>query len=186
MRRNRPTRQVRPVTAGLTRVALVLGALAAAVIASSAAMAAGVTRVVDATTNPALHETVVIDARGRTLYALRPETTRHPLCKSQPCLEFWPPLTVRSASVRLAAGHGVEGRLGLLHRNGKWQVTLRGMPLYRFSGDSVPGDAHGEGIKSFGGTWHAVRARTKAPVPAATTPPTTSTPAMTPQPGYGY
>ena len=30
------------------------------------------------------------------------------------------------------------------------------MPLYTYSGDSSKGQTHGEGIKSFGGTWYAV------------------------------
>jgi len=93
---------------------------------------------------------------------------------------------VHSANVKLAAGHGVEGHLGLLHRHdGKLQVTLRGMPLYRFAGDSAKGQANGEGIKAFGGTWHAVPAgnhATNTP-PAATTPPA-NPPPMTP--AYGY
>jgi predicted lipoprotein with Yx(FWY)xxD motif len=28
--------------------------------------------------------------------------------------------------------------------------------LYTFSGDTAAGQAHGEGIQSFGGTWHVV------------------------------
>jgi predicted lipoprotein with Yx(FWY)xxD motif len=180
MRANRPTRTARSPR-DLTLLALVLGALLAAVIASAAAQAAGATRVLGAASSPALRETIVVDSHGRTLYALRPETTRHLLCRSRACLEVWLPLTVRSASVRVTAGHGVEGRLGLLHRSGKWQVTLRGMPLYRFSGDSAKGEANGEGIRSFGGVWHAVRAG-KKPAAPPTTPPTPSTPTMTPLP----
>jgi predicted lipoprotein with Yx(FWY)xxD motif len=156
-----------------------LGALAAAAIVSGVAAAATPTRVVDTARNSTLAETVVVDVHGRTLYALHPETIHHLLCKSHACLEVWPPLTVRSANARLVAGHGVEGRLGLLRRsNGKLQVTLRGMPLYRFSGDSGRDEANGEGIKSFGGTWHAVKAKAKSAAPSP------NPPAMAPAPGY--
>lgn len=166
------------------RLAPVLGALAAAATLSGVAVAANAARVVGEATNSMLKETVVVDTHGRTLYALHPETTHHLLCKSHPCFEAWPPLTVRSSNVTLEAGHGVEGKLGLLHRgNGKLQVTLRGMPLYRFSGDSGKGEANGEGIKSFGGTWHAVKAQSHAPSPTGMTPPPVSPPSG-PSPGY--
>jgi predicted lipoprotein with Yx(FWY)xxD motif len=143
--------------------------------------------------NVKFEERIVVDARGRTLYALSPETSRHLLCKSGECLSAWPPLTVRSRKTKLTAGAGVHGQLGILRRsNGMLQVTLRGVPLYRFSGDSAKGSVNGEGIKSFGGTWHAISAASSAiPTPASseTTPaPTTSTPAPAPPPAekYGY
>jgi hypothetical protein len=45
--------------------------------------------------------------------------------------------------------------LGSLTRpDGRLQVTYRGLPLYRFSGDTEAGDVNGQG---FGGTWHALR-----------------------------
>jgi predicted lipoprotein with Yx(FWY)xxD motif len=177
-------RRIRP-EAGRRYIVLALGVLGAAAIAASVAMAAAGTRVVGAASNSTLRETVVVDAHGRTLYALHPESTHHLLCKTHACLQAWPPLTVHSGNVKLTAGHGVEGHLGLLRRgNGKWQVTLRGMPLYRFSGDSMQGEANGEGIKSFGGTWHAVTAQTKSTAQPGTQPPTSSTPSTTPAPGY--
>ena len=173
---------------------VILAALATAALISGVAGAAGASRVVSASHNASLNATLVVDSHSRTLYSLHPETTRHLLCRSRACFGLWPPLTVRSASVKLVAGHGVEGHLGVLHRSdGKLQVTLRGLPLYRFSGDSAKGQAHGEGIKSFGGTWHAVTAErhasgapSGATTPTTSTPstPTTSTPSMTPP--YGY
>jgi Ca2+-binding RTX toxin-like protein len=38
------------------------------------------------------------------------------------------------------------------------QVTYRGHPLYRFSGDTKAGDTSGEGLTDFGGRWDAVSA----------------------------
>jgi predicted lipoprotein with Yx(FWY)xxD motif len=103
------------------------------------------------------------------------------------CLALWPAVTVRSRAVKLQAGSGVHGRLGLVRRsNGTLQVTLRGMPLYRYSGDSARGEANGDGIKSFGGTWHALRASTShgtAPAMPNTTTSTTPAPAA---PHYAY
>ncbi len=99
-----------------------------------------------------------VDVQGRTLYALSPETTRHLLCKTSECLKFWPPLTVRSTSTKLSAGAGLHGHLGLLHRNGTLQVTLNGSPLYHYFGDHAKGQTNGQGIHSFGGTWHVLSA----------------------------
>ena len=151
-------------------------------------MAAGAGHVVSAATNQKLAKTVVVEAHGRTLYALSPETTHHLLCRSTTCLQNWPPLTVAGARLKLVAGSGVQGHLGLLRRpRGKWQVTLRGMPLYRFAGDTAKGQANGEGLMSFGGTWHAVTSsahpitsptgETNPPNPPSPAPAPTPTPA---------
>jgi predicted lipoprotein with Yx(FWY)xxD motif len=122
------------------------------------ALAAGGAQTVSSASNSKLGERIVVNAQGRTLYALSPETAGHLLCKSTECLKFWPPLTVSSRKVKLKAGPGVHGKLGLLRRGKTLQVTLRGMPLYRFAGDSAKSQTNGEGLKSFGGTWHAVTA----------------------------
>ncbi len=175
-RRTRPSRLV--VCAAVVTVALVASFAAMALAAGSAVSVLG------AVTNTKFEERIVVDAHGRTLYALSPETSRHLLCKSSECLSAWPPLTVRSRKTKLKAGPGVHGQLGILRRsNGMLQVTLRGLPLYRFSGDSAKGAANGEGIMSFGGTWHVLAAASSAPptpVAAETTP--SSPPPMTP--GY--
>jgi predicted lipoprotein with Yx(FWY)xxD motif len=38
------------------------------------------------------------------------------------------------------------------------QVTYDGWPLYRFVGDSAPGEALGQGIANFGGVWMTMAA----------------------------
>jgi predicted lipoprotein with Yx(FWY)xxD motif len=169
---------------------LAIGASFAAV-----ALAAGGSATVGSASDAGLGKRVAVNAQGRTLYALSAETTHHLLCTSAACLKTWPPLTVPSRKTKLKAGSGVHGHLGILRRSdGRLQVTLRGLPLYRFSGDSRKGEANGEGLQSFGGTWHAVPAApgSSAPTPSATpTTPTTSTPETTTTPttttpGYGY
>jgi predicted lipoprotein with Yx(FWY)xxD motif len=132
--------------------------------------------------NSTLGEQIVVDAHGRTLYALSPETAHHLLCKSSECLKFWPPLTVRSSKTKLLAAPGVHGHLAILRRsNGVLQVTLGGLPLYRYSGDQAKGEANGQSIHSFGGTWHVVSA-TGSTSPAAPAKPTTPSPT----PEYSY
>ncbi len=207
----RSTRQRRPsgLVVGIAAVTL---ALVASLVAM--ALAAGGATTIGSASNSALGEQIVVDAQGRTLYALSPETTHHLLCKSSGCLKFWPPLTVRSSKTKLKGGPGVHGRLAILRRsNGVLQVTLGGLPLYHYSGDHAKGEANGQSIHSFGGTWHALSATggpsptappatpgtpatpttPTTPTPTQTTPstPTTPTTPSTPTtpttpPGYGY
>lgn len=103
-------------------------------------------------------ENIVVTSSGRAVYTLSGDSVSHPKCtKANGCFGFWPPVTVSSAS-KLSKGPGVKGKLGVWHRNGFLQVTLAGHPLYRFSPDSQRDHATGEGIHSFGGTWHVVKA----------------------------
>jgi predicted lipoprotein with Yx(FWY)xxD motif len=171
-------------------VALVTVAVVAVFAAMALAMGSAAPTVGSAT-NAKFSEKIVVDAHGRTLYALSPESTHHLLCKSSECLKAWPPLTVHSPKGKITAGFGVHGHFGILRRgNGMLQVTLGGLPLYHFSGDSAKGATNGEGIKSFGGTWHVISAATDTPLEPAptTTTPTTSTPTTTTPPSekYGY
>jgi predicted lipoprotein with Yx(FWY)xxD motif len=161
-RRPRRSARSRPERHGLRILVLALAILA---VPATLALARGRTTrhapapTVTAAHNAALGETIVVDGRGRTLYALSGETSHHLECSSATCLKFWPPLTVASAHTTLRAGAGVHGKLGLFRRaNGQEQVTLRGLLLYRFEGDSRAGMAAGQGIASFGGVWHAVTA----------------------------
>ena len=149
----------------LTRIyAVAVGALVALAAVSAVALASGSQApTVGSASNAKLGETVVVSTQGRTLYALNPETSRHLLCKSSECTHVWPPLTVSSDEAKLKAGTGVQGKLGLIRRGkDRFQVTLRGMPLYRFSGDHGRDESNGEGLKSFGGTWHAATASASA------------------------
>src|ERR1700691_142658 len=184
---SQPRRYGRPLSWALGVLTLTVVAMFAAMALASSSAAP----TVGSATNAKFTERIVVDAHGRTLYALSPETTHHLLCKSSECLKVWPPLTVRSRKTKLTAGSGVHGHLGILRRsNGTLQVTLDGLLLYHFSGDSARGTVNGENIHSFGGTWHVISAATDAPLEPAmaeTTPnspstPTTSTPASTPAP----
>jgi predicted lipoprotein with Yx(FWY)xxD motif len=149
---------------------------------TSMTLAAGNPATVSSASNSTLGEQIVVNAQGRTLYVLSPETAHHLLCKSSECLKFWPPLMVRSSKTKLLTGPGVRGHLSILRRsNGVLQVTLGGLPLYRYSGDQAKGDANGQSIHSFGGTWHVLSA-TGSTSPATPAKPTTPSPT----PEYGY
>ena len=101
-------------------------------------------------------KTVVVDTRGMTLYTLSDERVGNLKCLTQACFGFWPPYKV-SATEPLTKARGISGTLGRLRRvKGRfYQLMLNGHPLYRYSGDqNKKGSAKGEGIKSYGGTWH--------------------------------
>lgn len=163
------------VIAGL---ALVAAALVAAVAPAKSSQAP----TVGSAANAKLGTQLVVNPQGRTLYALSSESSGHILCKSAECVSNWPPYTVASSKVTLKLGGGVQGRLKLVRRGSRFQVTLRGRPLYRFAGDHGRDESNGEGIPDFGGTWHAVTASGAAAKPVQ--PPTTSVsePAPAPMP----
>jgi predicted lipoprotein with Yx(FWY)xxD motif len=167
----------------LTRIygALVVVLVLAGAVVAVAVASGSQSPTVRSASNATLKTNVVVNLQGHTLYALSPETSRHLLCKSTACLHLWPPLTVSFATGKLKAGAGVQGRLGLVRRGSKrFQVTLRGMPLYRFAGDRGRDESHGQGIESFGGRWHAVTASSAAPAQPMQPSSTESTPAPTP------
>ena len=161
---------------------LIVAGVAGLALAAVAALAMAATHpTLRTAANAALGKTIVVNARGLTVYELRGETSRHLLCKkTNGCFALWPPVTVKSAKTKPTATHGVKGRLGVLHRNGIFQVTLSGHPLYRFSGDSSrKGQTTGDGLQSFGGTWHVVAVSTSTTMNSTPPPPP-------PPPQYPY
>lgn len=167
------------------RLGWVIGAAAAFALGSAALALAAGTVTIGTASNSRLGERVAVNSNGRTLYTLSGDSVHHLLCKSSECLKFWPPVRLSPSGARLKAGSGLQGHLGTLRRsNGIVQVTLRGRPLYRFAGDSGRGQTNGEGIVSFGGTWHAAPASTGAAHGAPMTPPTQSPPPPAPSPTY--
>ncbi|GIH96906.1 hypothetical protein ACFFMN_25245 [Planobispora siamensis] len=91
----------------------------------------------------------VIDAEGRTLYRFDRDKPSVSNCDGK-CAAKWPPVTTPDQVMV----EGIdESLVSTTERpDGTMQVTLGGWPLYRFSGDQIPGDAKGHGA---GGTWFA-------------------------------
>jgi predicted lipoprotein with Yx(FWY)xxD motif len=118
---------------------------------------------------------ILVDSAGMTLYTLT--NAGSPVACTGQCLTFWPPLLLGSGVTTASGAAGVSG-LATMSAAGGTQVTDKGAPLYHFSGDKAAGDANGEGITSFGGTWHVVKAGAAAGA-AATTTPQATTPQMT-------
>ena len=135
-----------------------------------------------ATTTNAKFGSILVDARGRTLYTLTDASGSPVACTGQ-CATFWPPLLLASGSTTAVGASGVTG-LGIA--SGGTQVTDNGDPLYRFSKDTGPGVANGDGIASFGGTWHVVSATQKTSSATSVPPVATTTPTTASSGGYGY
>lgn len=96
-------------------------------------------------------ESFLTDANGYTLYTFTKDTAGVSNCADD-CAKNWPPFTVASAD-SLVAGVGIEGELATIERaDGKLQVTYKGMPLYYFASDALPGDTTGQGV---GDVWFA-------------------------------
>jgi predicted lipoprotein with Yx(FWY)xxD motif len=162
---------------------LALAALAAAPAGAGArtsASASATRKVVKEAENSTLGKTILTNNSGRTLYSLSVEKKGKFICTGS-CLSVWHPLTV-------PAGVTPEGpvKLGTVKRpDGRTQVTYKGLPLYRFGGDTKSGEVNGEGIKDVG-TWHAAT----APSAKSSEPPTEQSPPSSPNPSpgnpYGY
>ena len=117
--------------------------------------------------------TIVVDADGRTVYVFDKDTagSGSSACSGD-CLAKWPAVTADSDA---PAVDGVSGEVGTISRDdGSKQVTLDGMPLYLYAGDSHAGDVTGQAV---GGIWWVVApdgkkitaAATSAPPPMPTT-----------------
>lgn len=120
-------------------------------------------------------QNIAVTSRGFAVYTLSGDSKSHPKCtKRNGCFTFWPPVTVSSAK-KLGKTAGIKGKLGVWRRRGFLQVTLSGHPLYRYAADTHARSATGEGLRSFGGTWHVVKAAGSAGGSGTTSTPTTTT-----------
>jgi predicted lipoprotein with Yx(FWY)xxD motif len=158
---------------GAAAVALSATALAAcgsgggaATAATPATSAAGHTATVRLANNSSLGK-ILVDSRGHTLYMFQKDTRKKSACFGA-CAANWPPL--RSAKPVVAAGLSRAKVATIKRSDGKPQVTYNGHPLYRFAADTKPGQASGQGVNAFGGSWFAVSAAgTKASGSSSTT-----------------
>jgi predicted lipoprotein with Yx(FWY)xxD motif len=116
---------------------------------------------------------IVVDAEGRTVYVFDKDTagSGKSACSGD-CLAMWPAVTADSDD---PAVDGVSGEIGTITRDdGTTQVTLEGLPLYLYAGDSQAGDVTGQAV---GGIWWVVGADGAK---------ITSTAAPEPSTGSGY
>ena len=136
----------------LGAIALALGACGGSDSDGSSSAGAGAGAPEAATVSEADSDlgAVLVDADGFTLYGLTDDTDGVSTCEDA-CAEAWPPLTVDSAE--LPANLDADLFRVIERSDGTFQLQAGAWPLYRFAGDTAPGDVNGQGS---GGVWFAV------------------------------
>jgi len=89
---------------------------------------------------------ILVSAQGYALYTYARDSKNHPNCTGA-CLASWPVAKVAIGVTPSATG--VTGLGVLVRSRGLRQVTFRGLPLYRFVGDTKPGQVSGQGVNNF-------------------------------------
>ncbi|MGD9890800.1 MAG: hypothetical protein AB7R89_16450 [Dehalococcoidia bacterium] len=140
------------------RIGVALGVLAVALIAAWAIVRIEGGRVT-AQSTPTVQiaqagdfGAILTDADGLTLYIFDRDEPDVSNCNGG-CAETWPPLLLDDGDP--VAPPDLSGELTVFTRaDGRRQVAYRGQPLYRYAGDTQPGDTTGDGV---GGVWHLAR-----------------------------
>ena len=126
------------------------------------------------------HGTVLVNAKGRTLYWFAIDTPTTSKCTGS-CATYWPPVIGKPTA---AAGMSLAHALGSITRsNGQIQATYDGHPLYTYIGDTAAGDVKGNGKNLSGGLWWAATPSGAKLTTAAAKP---SSSASSSSGGYGY
>jgi predicted lipoprotein with Yx(FWY)xxD motif len=105
--------------------------------------------------------TILVNGQGQTLYMLTSEKGGKITCTdNNGCTKIWPDTELPKGVTAATAGSGIRASLlgAVKSSDGSLYATYHGWPLYTYSGDSGPGQAQGEGITSFGGTWYVLNA----------------------------
>jgi predicted lipoprotein with Yx(FWY)xxD motif len=147
--------------------------LAAAALVVTAGLAAASTTAISVGTAQSKLGRILVDGHGRSLYLFDRDSRGKSSCYGG-CAGEWPPL-IAAAKPHAASGAKASLLGRTKRRDGRWQVTYKGHPLYTFSGDASKGQTNGEGLDDFGGWWYVVSPAGAKIVSAA--------PASTP--GYG-
>jgi predicted lipoprotein with Yx(FWY)xxD motif len=94
---------------------------------------------------------IVVDGKGMTVYYYGKDTKGETASAcTGGCLAQWPPVTA-SGTPKVS---GITGTVGTIDGpNGGKQVTIDGLPIYLFAGDSKAGDVNGQLV---GNAWWAV------------------------------
>ena len=138
-------------TAAIAAALLVAACGSASSSPSSSSSSGSASGLVKTASNSAVGGTVLVNAKGLTLYRLSGEKAGKIMCTTTACLDTWHPLLASSAMPS-----GAVASLTVINRpNGAMQVAYKGQPLYTFAGDTSPGQDKGQGFKDVG-TWNAV------------------------------
>lgn len=67
------------------------------------------------------------------------------------CAKIWPPVLTSGTPRIIGVDQSLVGKVK--RADGRWQVTLKGWPLYEYWGDPAPGKWKGQGV---GGSWWVI------------------------------
>ena len=95
----------------------------------------------------------VSTSNQHTLYTLSNDTATASACTtSSGCTSLWPPYLASAGAT------GINNMQVITRSDGTGQQwAYQGKPLYMYAGDNGALQMNGEGIVSFGGTWHVGR-----------------------------
>jgi predicted lipoprotein with Yx(FWY)xxD motif len=100
--------------------------------------------------------TVLVNAKGRTLYMFVPDKRRRVTCLRS-CAALWPPLKLAKGQKVVASGKAETSLLGSDRSPaGGRVVTYARWPLYTYVGDTSPGTAKGQALNLNGGLWYVL------------------------------
>jgi predicted lipoprotein with Yx(FWY)xxD motif len=95
---------------------------------------------------------LLVDGDGMALYSLANDLPGGNVSACiDDCAERWPPFFV--PEIEVPPELNVTDFNGIPREDGSFQTTYKGMPLYRYFEDKVPGDVLGHGL---GGVWSVV------------------------------
>ncbi|GGL11988.1 hypothetical protein Sme01_68470 [Sphaerisporangium melleum] len=105
----------------------------------------------------------LVDVNQSTLYRFDKDGAdpSRTACEGE-CAVTWPPVTIKQGGKVYVRGVRPSAVGGFKRPDGTVQLTIGGWPIYRYSGDSAPGEEKGQGI---GGTWFAVAPNGQKAVP---------------------
>jgi predicted lipoprotein with Yx(FWY)xxD motif len=119
--------------------------------------------------------TVVVDGNGYPLYRYDKDTAKPPKSNClEDCWMKWPPV-IDSGDVRLdGIDQALVGSFIRTDGTATRQLTIGGWPVYRYAGDTAPGETKGNGV---GNVWFAVtpQGRKAGAAPAGNSAPAKST-----------
>ncbi|HVS68314.1 MAG TPA: hypothetical protein VHE56_07155 [Mycobacteriales bacterium] len=119
---------------------------------------------------------ILTNGKGWTLYLYSHDTKGHSHCNGACAKEWRPQIVAKGESV-----HSSVSGIGTIKRkDGRRQVALHGKALYVYTGDTGPGQSHGQNED---GAWHVATPSGPSHATAPTPAPTQSTPSGG---GYGY
>jgi predicted lipoprotein with Yx(FWY)xxD motif len=101
--------------------------------------------------NAELHQKIIVDAHGNTVYIYKPDGTSATSTVPAALKTAWHPVTAKDSNPTV--GSGLSTAKTTL--NARDQVSYGRHLLYTFKGDTKPGETNGQGLNK---VWYAISA----------------------------